>query len=168
MRTDRIEILLAAERAELEGARAALLRHTGRGAGTQQSDTGELSGRDEHVADVASETLEREVDTSLLVAIEDELAALAAAERRLAAGTYGHCTACGATLPDDRLEAIPTATRCLAHQEQAEAADRRLRRDVLRGGADLEAAAHLDLLPVDDASSPPAAEDAAVHVRPSR
>lgn len=163
MRTEEIQDLLDAERDELQRAREALLRHTGRGVGTQQDDTGELSGRDEHIADVASETLEREIDTSLLNAIDTELAAVEAAAHRLSIGTYGRCEVCAAPLDDERLVTLPAATRCLAHQQQAEVADRALRRAVLHG-SEAETASHLDLLPTDDARSAPCAEDAAVHV----
>jgi RNA polymerase-binding transcription factor DksA len=41
------------------------------------------------------------------------LQALEAARRRLAAGTYGTCIACGRDVGIDRLIAYPTAARCL-------------------------------------------------------
>jgi RNA polymerase-binding transcription factor DksA len=43
-----------------------------------------------------------------------------AALRRMAAGTYGTCTRCGAAIPLERLLALPSADRCLACQAAAE------------------------------------------------
>lgn len=34
---------------------------------------------------------------------------------RLSEGTYRSCETCGATLPDDRLAAVPTTRRCAEH-----------------------------------------------------
>lgn len=42
-----------------------------------------------------------------------ELAEIDAALRRSAAGTYGVCEDCGRSIPAARLEARPTATRCV-------------------------------------------------------
>jgi RNA polymerase-binding transcription factor DksA len=46
-----------------------------------------------------------------LDAFEAELAAVEASLERLDAGTYGRCEVTGAELPDDLLEADPTARR---------------------------------------------------------
>lgn len=42
-----------------------------------------------------------------------ELAALADASERLAAGTYGVCAGCGTAIPIGRLELLPAATLCV-------------------------------------------------------
>ncbi len=49
-----------------------------------------------------------------------ELAAIDAALERLAQGLYGQCTDCGVDIPVERLDAYPTALRCIACQTQAE------------------------------------------------
>jgi DnaK suppressor protein len=54
-----------------------------------------------------------------------ELAEVEAAIARLADGSYGECADCGMTIPSARLLAYPTARRCVACQEAAEAARRR-------------------------------------------
>jgi len=54
-----------------------------------------------------------------------ELAEVEAAIARLADGSYGECSDCGLTIPPARLVAYPTARRCVACQEAAEAARRR-------------------------------------------
>ena len=135
-------------------------------AGTQQEHTGELSGFDEHLADTATDTLDREVDLSLIHDVEHELRAIAAAEARIAAGTYGRCETCGGPIGDERLAAVPWATRCLADQVHAETLDGSLRADVLHGPNEGEAIRHSDLIPDDEASEDvePSAEEGAMHV----
>ena len=49
-----------------------------------------------------------------------ELGDLEAALERLDAGTYGHCTDCGVNIPPARLNAYPTAKRCIDCQTVAE------------------------------------------------
>jgi DnaK suppressor protein len=49
-----------------------------------------------------------------------ELGDIEAALERLDAGTYGQCTDCGVTIPPARLNAYPTAKRCIACQTVAE------------------------------------------------
>jgi RNA polymerase-binding transcription factor len=48
-------------------------------------------------------------DDSVRVELEDRLAAIARAEERLKAGTYGFSIRSGKAIPDDRLESDPTA-----------------------------------------------------------
>jgi RNA polymerase-binding transcription factor DksA len=82
---------------------------------------GELSHADQHAADTASETFEREKDFSILELVETELGEVERALARLDEGTYGICDACGVAIGDARLEALPAARFCLDHQQQAEA-----------------------------------------------
>ena len=87
---------------------------------SEDDSTSELSHLAQHEADVASETFEREKDFSILEQVEAELADVEHALRRLDDGTYGTCEVCGKVIPDERLEAIPTARLCLEHQAEAE------------------------------------------------
>jgi DnaK suppressor protein len=54
-----------------------------------------------------------------------ELAAVADALRRLAAGSYGRCADCGADVPFERLRLEPWARRCVACESAFEAARQR-------------------------------------------
>lgn len=54
-----------------------------------------------------------------------ELTEVEQALARLADGSYGECVGCGNPIPRARLNAYPTATRCIACQEQREAVARR-------------------------------------------
>jgi DksA/TraR C4-type zinc finger protein len=42
-----------------------------------------------------------------------ELSAIEAALRRVADGVYGTCTACGASIPAERLELLPATSHCI-------------------------------------------------------
>jgi DnaK suppressor protein len=103
--------LLSAERERIERA-LARLRH---------QDTGNLSDREEP-ADVASDLYQDELDEGLADDLREQLAAVERAEARLAAGTYGLSIESGEPIPDERLEAIPTAERTT--EEEARAAER--------------------------------------------
>ena len=76
----------------------------------------------EHTADQASDLYEAELDEGLSDDLRLELAALERAEARLAAGTYGLSIDSGDPIPDERLEALPTAERT---EEEQESFDRR-------------------------------------------
>jgi RNA polymerase-binding transcription factor DksA len=81
---------------------------------------GELSHADQHAADVASETFEREKDFSILEQVEAELDDVERALSRLDDGSYGTCEACHQAIADERLAAEPATRFCIVHQEQAE------------------------------------------------
>jgi RNA polymerase-binding transcription factor DksA len=112
--------LLAEERTRLEQLRTSIQIEA---AGlTEDSTTNELSSADQHPADTATETFEREKDLSILERIESQLADVARAEKRLASGSYGTCEACGRAIDDDRLRARPATRFCLDDQHLAERA----------------------------------------------
>ena len=52
----------------------------------------------------------------------EELQDIAAALDRIRAGTYGKCLVCGVVIPEGRMDAYPTAKRCLVCQEAHERA----------------------------------------------
>ena len=87
---------------------------------SEEASLGELSSMDQHQADVGTETFNRERDLSILENVEAELADVEHAIRRLDDGTYGTCEACGKTIEDARLEAVPAARFCLDDQAVAE------------------------------------------------
>ena len=87
---------------------------------SEQENLSELSAADQHLADVGSETFDREKDFSILEQVEAELADVSHALKRLDDGTYGTCEACGKSIGDERLEAVPAARFCLADQAVAE------------------------------------------------
>jgi DnaK suppressor protein len=77
-------------------------------------DTGELA--EEDSANLASDLYQDELDEGLADDLREELAAVERAEARLAAGTYGLSIESGKRIPDERLEALPTAERTAAEE----------------------------------------------------
>ncbi|HZU74485.1 MAG TPA: TraR/DksA C4-type zinc finger protein [Acidimicrobiales bacterium] len=87
---------------------------------SEQENLSELSGADQHQADVGTETFDRERDLSILEQIEAELSDVEHALERLENGTYGLCEACGRPINDARLEALPASRFCVDDQAAAE------------------------------------------------
>lgn len=118
------------ERHEREGLRATLERELSRLeaeiAEIDREDreslseaSGEQAYRD-HMADQGSATFERELDMTLEANERDALVAVKAALVRMDEGTYGKCARCGAEIPTERLEAVPTASLCISCKEAEE------------------------------------------------
>ena len=104
MDPDRARELLAAERTRIERALAKL----------GHEDTGEPT--DEDPGNLASDLYQDELDEGLADDLREELAAVERAEARLAAGTYGLSIESGKPIPDERLEALPTAERTVEEE----------------------------------------------------
>ena len=77
---------------------------------------GELSGYDNHPADVGTELYERGKDIALNEQSEKRLREIDEAIDRMTDGTYGFCAECGREIPYGRLKANPTAKYCIEHQ----------------------------------------------------
>jgi DnaK suppressor protein len=107
MDPDRAGELLARERARVERELAA----------RDLSDPNERAGREP--GDEGSEDLfETGLDDARREQLQDELAAVTRAEERLAAGTFGLSVESGESIPDQRLEVLPTAERTVAEDER--------------------------------------------------
>jgi DnaK suppressor protein len=102
---ERARALLAAERREIEQA---LSR---RGHQDDGDDAGWLE-----PGNLAADLYLDELDEGLAEELRDRLAALERAEQRLAAGTYGLSIESGQPIPDERLEALPTAERTMEEE----------------------------------------------------
>jgi DnaK suppressor protein len=102
---ERARALLAAERLEIEQA----LKRLG------HEDDGEDAGWLEP-GNLAADLYLDELDEGLAEVLRDRLAALERAEDRLAAGTYGLSIVSGQPIPDERLEALPTAERTVEEE----------------------------------------------------
>jgi len=86
---------------------------------TRRQDDGEPADEFDP-ANLASDLYQDELDEGRADDLREQLAALERAEARLAAGTYGLSVESGEPIPDERLEAIPTAERT-ADEERAHA-----------------------------------------------
>jgi DnaK suppressor protein len=108
---ERARELLAIERERVEEAIAALERE------------GPLEGSDRlDPGDEGSEDLyQDELNQGRLEDLHRELAAVQRAEDRPAAGTYGFSVESGQAIPDERLEAVPTAERTVEEESHGHA-----------------------------------------------
>jgi RNA polymerase-binding protein DksA len=68
---------------------------------------------DNHIAETATVTVDREIDYTLEENSENVLLSIDGALDRIQAGTYGTCVNCGKPIAEDRLAAIPWATTCI-------------------------------------------------------
>lgn len=92
-----------------------------RAAHVDESDRAtELSSYEDHPADLASETFEREKDLAIGESVQHMLHKVINALEKLDRGTYGRCDACSKPIKKARLRALPFATLCLECQARLE------------------------------------------------
>jgi DnaK suppressor protein len=105
--------LIAAERERIE---ASLRDLTG-----EVTDDTDLENQQTGEADSGSQLASEMVDDALIANLRARLDAVARAEERIEAGTYGRSIESGDPIPDDRLEAEPLAELTIEEQRRAEA-----------------------------------------------
>ena len=100
---------------EHRAALTATIQHHDLAGATMSDSIGELqsSSTDNHLADTASETYERELDEGLEEDARGQLREVEAALERMEDGSYGTCSVCGKEIPLERLEAVPWTTLCI-------------------------------------------------------
>jgi DnaK suppressor protein len=106
MEEARARALLSAERERIEKMLATLER--GHGDPEQGEDP----------ANLASDLYQEEFDEGRAEDLRRELASVERAEERLANGTYGLSIESGEPIPDQRLEALPTAERTAEEEDR--------------------------------------------------
>ena len=108
MDPDHARELLARERSRIEQAMAAL----------QRDGPLEASDRVEPGDEDSEDLYQDELDEGRRQELRQDLGALERAEARLQAGTYGRSIESGEPIPDERLEALPTAERTVEEEER--------------------------------------------------
>ncbi len=109
---------LLAEQARLEEELKEIENRTAR---VDESDrANELSAYEDHPADLASETFEREKDLAIGESVQHMLYKVINALEKIERGTFGLCDACGRPIKKARLKALPFATLCLECQDRLE------------------------------------------------
>jgi len=111
---DRARELLQRERSELADL-SERLTDTSDLDESQDESTGELNSLDQHLADRASDTFDREKDRSIAEGLAEKLEEIGAALARIDDGEYGICQVCGREIADERLEAVPATRFCREH-----------------------------------------------------
>ena len=109
MDPDRAHELVAAERARIERELARL-----------QSEGSAQDEDEQDLGDQGSELYLDELDQGRQEDLREQLAAVERAEQRLADGTYGLSVQSGEPIPDERLEAVPTAELTAAEERARE------------------------------------------------
>lgn len=76
----------------------------------------------QHLAENATASADREMNLALESSLRDVLRRIDRALGKLEEGSYGVCDGCGGPIGDDRLEAAPYASLCMACKRREERA----------------------------------------------
>lgn len=87
---------------------------------TTRDSSGDLSGYSSHMADLGTDTMEREKAFLFAEQKRSRLAEVNDALARIENGRFGVCEACGQSIPPRRLERVPAARFCVSCQEKRE------------------------------------------------
>jgi RNA polymerase-binding protein DksA len=116
---EKFKKMLLAMREELTGG---IVRHSEDTLSSSQRDSsGDLSGYSLHMADMGSDTFQRDLELGLVTREHEMLYKIDEALRMIEEGTYGKCEECGQAIPETRLRAVPFARLCVPCQEKEEA-----------------------------------------------
>ena len=89
--------------------------------GSLEDETAEVIGTsDNHLAETASATVDREIDYTLEENSEHVLAEIDGALARIEQGSFGICRTCGQPIGEERLAALPYTTQCIDCKRKAE------------------------------------------------
>ncbi len=97
-------------RSEVQEERAKVDNELDRRSGREVQDRGDEANTDQW----------RETNAAMIDHHVDEISGIQAALSRLESGTYGWCVDCGEQIGFQRLQAYPSANRCLACQSKVE------------------------------------------------
>jgi RNA polymerase-binding protein DksA len=87
---------------------------------SQKEAAGDISGYTYHMADVASDTYDREFSLGLASNERESLYELDDAMKKIEDGTFGVCEECKSLISKTRLKAVPFAKLCVKCQERKE------------------------------------------------
>lgn len=87
---------------------------------TEEKPVADVSGYDDDLVDVATETFEREKGLALESSVQGILEMVEEALQRIRKGTYGVCDSCGRPIDENRLRAIPYTRLCITCKEREE------------------------------------------------
>ena len=108
---------LEEERARLTASAEFLEREN---PGSIEDELGEIGsgGTDNHLGDTASATYDRELDQGLEEGVQQTIADIDIALKKIEEGSYGTCEVCGKPIGAQRLSAIPWARLCIDDQRK--------------------------------------------------
>lgn len=76
--------------------------------------SGQLSSIPQHLGDLASDEFEQSMSLDFMARAQEEITEIDDALERIELRAYGLCSDCGERIPEERLQAIPTARLCVA------------------------------------------------------
>ena len=87
---------------------------------SQKDAAGDISGYTYHMADVATDTYDREFSLGIASNEREALYELDDALKRIDEGTFGVCETCKSLITKTRLKVVPYARMCIKCQEKKE------------------------------------------------
>lgn len=87
---------------------------------SQKDSSGDLSGYSLHMADMGTDTFDREFALNIASNQQEIVYAIDEALKRIEEGSYGDCENCSKPIPLKRLNAVPFAKFCIKCQEEIE------------------------------------------------
>ena len=108
---------LLAERAKFAGEIRSITREASK---SPREASGDLSAYPMHMADMSSDTYERELSMNLASTEQEVLYHIDDALKRLDDGTFGVCQQCAKPISMSRLKAVPYGPLCIACQRSQE------------------------------------------------
>ena len=87
---------------------------------SQKEASGDLSSYSSHMADMASDSYDREFSLNIASEEQEIIYEIDEALKRIEEGKYGKCIACGKKISVRRLTAVPYAKNCIQCQTKIE------------------------------------------------
>jgi len=87
---------------------------------SQKEASGDLSGYSFHMADMASDSYDRELSLNIASGEQKIVYEIDEALKRIDEGKYGRCLVCNKKIPVRRLKAVPYAKHCIQCQSNEE------------------------------------------------
>ena len=114
--------LLITERAKLAGEIKNIAQETSK---SPREASGDLSAYTVHMADMATDTYERELSMNIVSSEQELLYQIDDALKRLDEGSFGVCQQCNEPITMSRLKAVPYASHCITCQRAKEQKNKR-------------------------------------------
>ncbi len=87
---------------------------------SQKEASGDLSSYSFHMADMASDSYDREFSLNIASGEQEVVYEIDEALKRIEEGKYGKCLDCGKKIPSTRLKAVPHAKLCIQCKSKEE------------------------------------------------
>ena len=87
---------------------------------SQKESSGDLSGYSFHMADMASDSYDRELSLNIASEEQEVIYEIDDALKRMEEGKFGLCVSCDKKIPQKRLNAVPYAKYCIQCKSKEE------------------------------------------------